>query len=106
MYQRLRTSAKTHRRSLDSAAIVCLETVLLPGHVAARELQLEAESLMGRAEHEVDSSQVLELVRDGNCSACDCEFVALAMTLGVKLATMDAKLLKAFPTLAVALSVV
>lgn len=73
---------------------------------AARELQLEAESLMAGAEYEVDSSQVLELVRDSNCSAYDCEFVALAMTLGVKLATMDAKLLKAFPTLAVALSVV
>lgn len=71
---------------------------------AARELQLEAESLMAGAEHEVNSSQVLELVRDSNCSAYDCEFVALAMTLGVKLATMDAKLLKAFPTLAVALS--
>jgi predicted nucleic acid-binding protein len=40
---------------------------------------------------------VLELVRDSNCTAYDCEFVALAMRLGVKLATMDAKILKAFP---------
>lgn len=71
---------------------------------AARELQLEAESLLAGAEHEVDSRQVLELVRDSDCSAYDCEFVALAMTLGVKLMTMDAKLLKAFPKYAVALS--
>jgi len=71
---------------------------------AARDLQLEAESLLGGAEHEADSRQVLELVRDSNCSAYDCEFVALAMTLGVKLVTMDAKLLKAFPKYAVALS--
>lgn len=73
---------------------------------AARDLQLEAESLLAGAEHEVDSRQVLELVRDSDCSAYDCEFVALAMTLGVKLVTMDAKLLKAFPKHAVPLSVV
>ena len=71
---------------------------------AARDLQLEAESLLAGAEHEVDSRQVLELVRDSDCSAYDCEFVALAMTLGVELVTMDAKLLKAFPKYAVALS--
>ena len=71
---------------------------------AARDLQLEAESLLAGAEHEVDSRQVLELVRDSDCSAYDCEFVALAMTLGVKLVTMDAKLLKAFPKYAVSLS--
>ena len=47
---------------------------------------------------------MLELVRDSDCSAYDCEFVALAMTLGVELVTMDAKLLKAFPKYAVALS--
>ena len=64
---------------------------------AARELQLEAESLLAGAEHEVDSRLVLELVRDSDCSAYDCEFVALAMSLGVKLVTEDRKLLKAFP---------
>jgi predicted nucleic acid-binding protein len=71
---------------------------------AARELQLEAESLLAGAEHEVDSRLVLELVRDSDCSAYDCEFVALAMSLGVKLVTEDKKLLKAFPRHAVALS--
>jgi len=71
---------------------------------AARDLQLEAESLLSGAEHDVDSRLVLELVRDSDCSAYDCEFVALAMTLGVKLVTMDAKLLKAFPKCAVPLA--
>lgn len=71
---------------------------------AARDLQLEAESLLAGAEHEVDSRLVLELVRDSDCSAYDCEFVALAMTLGVKLVTMDTKLLKTFPKHAVALA--
>ena len=70
----------------------------------ARELQTEAESLLAGAEHEVDSRLVLELVRDSDCSAYDCEFVALAMSLGTKLVTDDKKLLKAFPAHAVALS--
>lgn len=70
----------------------------------ACDLQLEAESLLAGAEHEVDSRLVLELVRDSNCSAYDCEFVALALALGVKLVTMDAKLLKAFPKHTMALS--
>ena len=63
----------------------------------ARALQLEAESLMAGNEHEVDSQQVLELVRDSDCSAYDCEFAALAIRLGATLITMDRKLLKAFP---------
>jgi predicted nucleic acid-binding protein len=71
---------------------------------AARDLQMEAESLLAGGKHEVDSRLVLELVRDSDCSAYDYEFVALAMTLGVKLVTMDAKLLKAFPKYAVALA--
>lgn len=70
----------------------------------ARALQTEAESLMAGQEHEVDSQRVLELVRDSDCSAYDCEFAALAQRLGVKLVTMDAKLLAAFPKLAARLA--
>jgi predicted nucleic acid-binding protein len=63
----------------------------------ARAVQAEAEALLAGGEHDVDSHRVLELVRDSDCSAYDCEYVALAMQLGVKLVTLDAKLLKAFP---------
>ena len=66
----------------------------------AHTLQSEAESLMAGAEYEVGSLKVLELVRDSNCSAYPCEFVALAQTLKTKLVTMDAKLLAAFPEVA------
>ena len=66
-------------------------------------LQCEAESLLSGAEYEVDSHAVLELVRDSDCSAYDCEFVALAIKLNTKLVTMDGKLLRAFPKRAVAL---
>jgi predicted nucleic acid-binding protein len=61
------------------------------------KVQGEAEAMLAGHEHEVDSRRVLELVRDSNCSAYDCEFVALAIQLGVKVVTMDAKLIKAFP---------
>ena len=67
-------------------------------------LQAEAEGLLAGNEHEVDSREVLELVRDSDCSAYDCEFAALARRLGVKLVTMDRKLLKAFAPQAVALT--
>ncbi len=70
----------------------------------ANSLQREAESLLEGAEFEVESSVVLELVRDSDCSAYDCEFIALAMKLDTKLVTMDQKLLRAFPKRAVALS--
>ena len=70
----------------------------------ANSLQREAESLLEGAEFEVESPAVLELVRDSDCSAYDCEFIALAMKLDTKLITMDKKLLRAFPKRAIALS--
>jgi predicted nucleic acid-binding protein len=70
----------------------------------ANSLQREAESLLEGAEFEVESLAVLELVRDSDCSAYDCEFIALAMKLDTKLITMDKKLLRAFPQRAIALS--
>ena len=66
-------------------------------------LQREAESLLSDSEFEVDSLGVLELVRDSDCSAYDCEFISLAVQLNTQLVTMDGKLLRAFPQRAVAL---
>lgn len=66
-------------------------------------LQGEAEGLLAGAEFDVSSSAVLELVRDSDCSAYDCEFMALAIQLDTQLFTADKKLLRAFPTRAVAL---
>jgi predicted nucleic acid-binding protein len=84
---------------------------ILAGYMRRKSLTLdqahtlirEAESLLAGAEYEVDSLRVLELVRDSDCSAYDCEFIAVAQALDTKLVTMDTKLLKAFPTVAVAL---
>ena len=70
----------------------------------AFNIQIEAENLLSGAEFEIDSRAVLELVRDSDCSAYDCEFIALAIKLKTRLVTMDGKLLRGFPARAVALN--
>lgn len=61
------------------------------------QAQEEAEELMESGEFEVNSTQVLTLVSNSSCSSYDCEFVALATDLNVKLVTFDNKMLKEFP---------
>jgi predicted nucleic acid-binding protein len=63
----------------------------------AYRIQSEAEALIGDAEYEVDSLDVLRLTEESGCTAYDCEFIALSRRLGVPLVTADAKLRKAFP---------
>jgi predicted nucleic acid-binding protein len=69
----------------------------------ATQLQLNAEALMKSSEFHVESEQVLELAQQSGCTTYDCEFVALAKTLGTKLVTADKQVLKAFPRIAVPL---
>lgn len=47
VYDRLKASAETHRRSMNSEAIVCLESVLLPGRIPASERLTRARALRG-----------------------------------------------------------
>jgi predicted nucleic acid-binding protein len=85
---------------------------ILAGYVRRKEisfeqaigLQLEAENLLAGCEFEVESRKVLELARDSDCSAYDCEFIALAMKLDTKLFTMDKKLLQSFPDCALSIT--
>ena len=44
----------------------------------ARAIQSAAEGFMREGEHHVDSGLVLGLVDSSDCSAYDCEYVALA----------------------------
>jgi predicted nucleic acid-binding protein len=83
---------------------------LLAGYMRRENLTLEkacaiqsaAEALLVQ-EYESDSELVLRLVSQSACSAYDCEFVSLASRLGTKLVTMDAKVRRAFPNIAVAI---
>lgn len=63
----------------------------------------EAEALMRGREYEVASAEVLSIVASSQCSAYDCEFVALAQELGVSLVTYDSKLLTEFPATAISM---
>lgn len=45
VYERLKAAAETHRRSLNSEAIVCLESVLVPGRVPPSERLARARAL-------------------------------------------------------------
>jgi plasmid stability protein len=45
VYERLKAAAEMHRRSLNSEAIVCLESVLLPTKVAPSERLARAREL-------------------------------------------------------------
>jgi len=45
VYERLKVSAETHRRSLNSEAIVCLESMLLPKRITASERLARARAL-------------------------------------------------------------
>ena len=60
----------------------------------------QAENLMLENEYEVSSIQILHLVNTSNCSAYDCEFVALAKLLNIPLITSDKKIINAFPGIA------
>ncbi|MCC6242989.1 MAG: type II toxin-antitoxin system VapC family toxin, partial [Gemmatimonadaceae bacterium] len=67
---------------------------------ARRAYGLADELLAGR-EYAVPSDRVLELVADSDCSAYDCEYVALARELGIPVVTADRQLLRAFPAFSV-----
>ena len=62
----------------------------------------EAESIMFYKDHLVNSTDVMRLVSQPNCSAYDCEFVALAQHLDAPLITSDSRLLRDFPSRALA----
>ena len=63
----------------------------------------EAENFMDESEYEVKSSDVMKLVSTSNCSAYDCEFIALAQSINLKLYTTDNKLIKEFPDTVISL---
>ena len=69
----------------------------------AIKIMNEAAHLMNDNEYDVTSLDVLKLAELSGCSAYDCEFVALAIDLGISLITSDKKVLKAFPEYTISL---
>ena len=60
----------------------------------------QAEELLADHEYEISSSHIMKLVENSQCSAYDCEFVALAQYLDIPLVTADKKIIREFPEIA------
>lgn len=69
----------------------------------AYSIQTEAEDLLNNKEYDLPSYHILSLTNTSECSAYDCEFVALAKQLDVQLVTTDKQVLKHFPSVAISL---
>jgi len=65
----------------------------------AVDIMENASQLMENNEYDVNSRLVLTLAEQSSLSAYDCEFIALARDLRVKLVTADQKIAEAFPEL-------
>jgi predicted nucleic acid-binding protein len=63
----------------------------------------KAEAIIAHREFTSIPERVLRLVAASNCSAYDCEYVALAEDIRSPLITTDTQILKAFPKIAVSL---
>ena len=70
---------------------------------AAQEIVRKAEASFERGEFAVAPDAVLQLVARSNCTAYDCEFVALAHAEGVQLVTTDRQILHEFPEVTISL---
>ena len=69
----------------------------------ANAAYLNAQKDLGAQEFTVPTERIIKLVLVSDCSAYDCEYVALAQDLGVPLVTADQQILRAFPKIAVSL---
>jgi predicted nucleic acid-binding protein len=69
----------------------------------ANAAYVNAQNDLGAHEYTVPTEQVIKLVLASDCTAYDCEYVALAQDLGVPLVTTDERILRAFPKNAVSL---
>ena len=65
VYERLKLSAQTHRRSLNSEAIVCLEAVLLRTKISASDRLARAQELRGALTHKAFRARDIQALKTG-----------------------------------------
>ena len=63
----------------------------------------KVDATFEHSEFAVSSDAVLQLVARSNCTACDCEFVALADAERVQLVTANRQIVQEFPEVAISL---
>ncbi|MBK9007868.1 MAG: type II toxin-antitoxin system VapC family toxin [Anaerolineae bacterium] len=69
----------------------------------AQEIMRDALLTLENRQVAPSSEKVFELVSKSDCTAYDCEFIALAQQLNILLVTSDKQLLQRFPGSAIAL---
>jgi predicted nucleic acid-binding protein len=69
----------------------------------ANTAYLNVQKDLGANQYSVPTERIIKLVLASDCTAYDCEYVALAQDLGVPLVTTDKQILRAFPKTAVSL---
>jgi predicted nucleic acid-binding protein len=67
----------------------------------AQDVMEKAHALFADREYFVTAKHVLELATSSQCTAYDCEYVALAQQFGVPLITFDKSIVRNFSTVAV-----
>jgi predicted nucleic acid-binding protein len=67
----------------------------------ARDAASRAENLVDVSDAGISTDTVLDLADRSGCTAYDCEFVSVAMELGVPFVTSDRQVLVAFPETAI-----
>lgn len=65
VYERLKWSAEAHRRSINSEAIVCLETVLTPAMLSPHERLARARALREKFSGDFKASDIDKFKRAG-----------------------------------------
>ena len=65
VYEQLKAAAEEHRRSLNSEAIVCLETVLLPRQPTAEEQLRRVRKLRAGLKVRLTASDLQSFKREG-----------------------------------------
>jgi len=83
---------------------------VLAGYIRKGMALGEAQRIMGLAIETMEARQIqpspnltLAIIANSNCTAYDCEFIALAKETNSRLVTADRQLLKEFPEIAVSL---
>lgn len=69
----------------------------------AKQLMADAILILENSQVLPSSEEILDLISQTDCTAYDCEFIALAQQLDILLVTADKQLLKRFPDSAISL---
>jgi len=71
--------------------------------IQAKQIMNEALQTMEKRQIIPSYERILDLIAESDCTAYDCEFVALARQLSIQLVTADQQLLAQFPDCAISL---